>query len=283
MQRRYLEWDLLLIDILTLLLLIIVLTFSVPLIREILGLLIIFYFPGYVIIAVIFPRQKSLETTTRLALSLCLSIGAAVFIGLFLSVIPIGFTLNSTLITLSLFTLIMSSLAWYLRRKLNRSNIFKLKIPSFFIDVIHSFRKADWGYRTLVILLLCVIIGGLGSLVYIYTKPLPAQPFSEFYILGTGDTANTYPRELHLGEEAGVIITIVNHENQETSYSLQVKTDGTQLYDLPHITLKHEQEWQQEMNFTLWEAAKNQKVEFILNKHGTLLYETRHIWVNVSE
>lgn len=283
MPRRHLELDLLVIDVLTLLLVVVVLALPIPFLREILGLLFVLFSPGYVLVAAIFPGQNSLGTTTRLSLSLGLSIAVGVFIGLILGVTPLGFTLNSILVVMALFTLVTSCLAWYLRNRHNQGDKSTIKYPSFFPEAIQSFRSAGWGYRSLVIILLCVIFGSLGSICYVMVRPLTAQPFSEFYILGTGGKAEAYPRELHAGEEGRVNIGIVNHETQETSYRVQVKVDGAQLYELPVIRLSPNEKWQKDIGFTLREAGKNRKVEFLLYKDGTSFYETRYIWVNVTE
>jgi uncharacterized membrane protein len=282
MPKRHLEPDLLAIDILTMLLVIVVLVLPVPFLRGILGLLFILFFPGYVLIAAIYTGKNSPGTAIRLALSLGLSIAVSVFIGLILGISPWGFTLNSILTAMSLFTLATSGLAWYLRKRQIPPKKSTKKAPSFFSQAIQSYRSAGRGYRSLVIILVCVILGGLSSLSYVITRPLPSQAFSEFYILGTGGKAEAYPRELLAGEEGRIIAGIINHEARKTSYRIQVISNEAQLYDLPSITLCPDEKWQQDIGFTLLEAGKNKKVEFRLYKDGTSLYETRYIRVNVT-
>jgi uncharacterized membrane protein len=282
MPKRHIEWDLPVIDFLILLLVVVHMALPEPVLREIPGLLFILLFPGYVLVTAVFPGQKSLSTTTRLALSLGFSIAVSVFIGLILGISPWGFTLKSILITMSVFTLVTSGVAWRLRDRHRKGNRSASNTPSFFIEAIKSFRSAGWGYRSLVIILLCLIVGGLGSVCYIITRPLPAQPFTEFYILGTGGKAEAYPHELRAGEEGRVVIGIVNHEAQKTSYSVRVKADGTQLYELPGIILGTDQKWQQDIGFIIRETGNNRKVEFLLYKDGTDLYESRYLLVNVS-
>ena len=283
MTRRYIEWDLIIVGIIILLQIMLCLAFPVPFLREILGLLFILYLPGYVLAAVFFPGQQSLETTTRIALSLCLSVAVVVFIGLILGITPVGFTFHSVLITLSIFSIIISGLAWYLRSRYNRGNISQLKVPSFFTEIAQILQKASRGYRILVVFLFCVIFAGLGSLGYVFTTPLPPQYFSEFYVLDSAGKAGDYPRELEAGEEGRVILNIVSHESQETSYSVQVKAGGIMIYNLPDIALEPGAKWQGNIGFNFQEAGENQKVEFILNNNESKNAEIRYIWVNVVE
>jgi uncharacterized membrane protein len=282
MSKRHIEWDLLIIDFLTLLLVIIILALPAPVLRGIPGLLFLLFSPGYVLVAAVFPGQKSLSTTARLALSMGLSIGVSVFTGLIVGVSPWGFTLNSILTAMSVFTLVTSGLAWCLRSRHRKGKKSTSNTLSFFVEAIKSFKSAGWEYRSLVVILLCVIVGGFGSVWYILVRPQPAQPYTEFYILGTGGKAEAYPHELRAGEEGRVIIGIVNHETQKASYRILVKADGTQLYELPEITLVSDQKWQQDIGFTLREAGENQKVEFLLYENGISLYESRYILVDVS-
>jgi uncharacterized membrane protein len=251
MSKRHIEWDLLIIDFLTLLLVIVILALPAPVLRGIPGLLFLLFSPGYVLVAAVFPGQKSLSTTARLALSLGLSIGVSVFIGLIVGFSPWGFTLDSILTAMSVFTLVTSGLAWCLKARHRKGNKSTSNTLSFFVEGIKSFKSAGRGYRSLVVILLCMIVAGFGSVWYILVRPLPAQTYTEFYILGTGGKAEAYPHELRAGEEGRVIIGIVNHEAKITSYRVRVKADGVQLMDLPEISLNPDQKWQQDIGFKL--------------------------------
>lgn len=280
---KHLELDLLLIDVLTLLLVITVLILPVPILREILGLLFVFLFPGYVLVAALFPRQEVLGTTTRTALSLGLSIAVGVLAGLILGLTPSGFTLNSILAALSLFTLIISCLAWYLRNRNDQRNSTVSKSLPFPASAIQVFRASGFWYRGLVVMLSLVVIVGLGSLTYALARPLPSKPSSEFYIVGSGGKAEGYPRVLRVGEAGKVSVVVISNEAQETSYRVQVRVDGRQLYEFSGIVLNPHEKWQKEAKIVLQEAGENQKVEFLLFRDTDVTYETRYIWVSVIE
>jgi uncharacterized membrane protein len=283
MLNRHLEPDLIAIDVLTLLLVVVVLAIPAPLLREVLGVCFVLFFPGYVLAAAIFPRPKSLRAVVRVALSLALSLAAGVFLGLILCVTPRGFSLNSILGTMSGFTLAVSCLAWYLRGRYYRISRPGTKPTSFFAAAFHSLKSAGWGYRSLVIFLLVVIVGGLVSLGGVMFRPLPSRTFTEFYILGAGGKAADYPRELHTGEEGRVIIGVVNHEATETFYNVDVAIDGAPEQELAGITLKPDEKWQRDFSFTLRETGADHKVEFLLYEGAGAPEATRYIWVNVIE
>ena len=57
-------------------------------------------------------------------------------------------------------------------------------------------------------------------------KPKQGETFTEFYILGPGGQASNYPTNITVGQNASVIIGIVNHEQKTVNYNLIVTSDG---------------------------------------------------------
>ena len=74
-----------------------------------------------------------------------------------------------------------------------------------------------------------------------------------------------------------VTLGIINHEGQDTSYTVTMQVDGTQV-SIPFqggivdrigpITLKPEEEWNQEIGIKPQHTGDNQKVEIFLYKDG---------------
>ena len=282
MFKRRLEPDLLLIDALTLTLLIIVFTLPVPWLRLILGFPFIFLFPGYVLVAALFPGKESLGVTTRLALSLGLSAAASIFIGLMLNFTPWGISVYPLLLSISLFILITSGVAWYLRGKLSSQERFNVNLNQSLASLSQCVKTADKRYRSLVVIILCVIIGAAGTSGYIITKPSIRQPFTEFYILGIEGKAGNYPQELRQGEEGTVIVGIINHQPEEITYRLEIMVGEDKLYELSPIQLKFEEKWQGQVGFIPEKIGNSQKVDFRLYKAGGQSYETRYLWVDIK-
>ncbi|MFH0769211.1 MAG: DUF1616 domain-containing protein [Chloroflexota bacterium] len=281
MLRRHIEPDLLLIDILTLLLALTVLTLPVPWLRITLGFPFILFFPGYVLAAILFPRKDNLGYIPRIALSLGLSITITVFIGLILNFTPYGIALYPILLAVSLFVLFGSGFAWYARGRIDQVERSSVSLRLFLHSLVDSWRTAGKQYHSLIIILLCVILGGIGAFGYIMTKSPVAQPFTEFYILGIEGKAENYPQTLHPEEEGRVIVGIVNHEHEPINYQLEVVAGDNKLYEMPPISLEPDEEWQGVVKFTLQKTGDSQKVEFLLRKGNEQPSEIRYLWVNV--
>jgi uncharacterized membrane protein len=144
--------------------------------------------------------------------------------------------------------------------------------------------KGVWD-KVLTITLVVVILGGLGALGYVIATPKVAETFTEFYILGQEGKAADYPGELKVGEEARVIVGIVNHEGKEVSYRVEVFMGSEKSTEVGPVMLVDEQKWEGEVGFVLETPGEDQKVEFWLYKEGEVepYLEPLHLWVDVSE
>lgn len=101
-----------LIGILTILL-IVVIAFSPPTTARIIsGLLFLLFFPGYGLIAALFPKKRNLGGVGRLALSFGLSIAVMPLMGLILHYFPWWIGLYPILISLTVFIFATSGVAW---------------------------------------------------------------------------------------------------------------------------------------------------------------------------
>ena len=84
-------------------------------IRTVLGLPMVLFFPGYALIAALFPGKDDLDGIERVALSFGLSIAVVPLLGLGLNYTPWGIRLIPILITLVIFTLGMCIITIYRR------------------------------------------------------------------------------------------------------------------------------------------------------------------------
>ena len=100
-------------------------------------------------------------------------------------------------------------------------------------------------------------------------------------ILGPGGNASDYPTNLTVGQNASVIIGIVNHEQKTVNYNLVVTSNGTVLND-QNITLTEGNKTQ--IPYTFSESTPGQnKIDFSLYKlpDNTNVYRSLHLFVNV--
>jgi len=272
--------DLVAIGIIVIALLVVVaLSAPVPL-RVIFGLPFLLFFPGYTLVAAVFPRVGHINGLERLALSFGLSIALTVFIGLILNYSPWGITLYPILLSLIGFVVIASVVAYLRRRRLRADErfvaAFGMKMP--------SWAKLSARDRVLSIVLVLSVVVAIGAIGYMFAAPPAGEQFTEFYVLGPGGQAADYPTQLALGDEGEVLVGVVNHEGEETSYSLEVTTDGVRDGEVRPIVLAHADTWEEEVSFAPQHSGESQKVEFLLYKGGeSEPCQTLHLFVDVSE
>lgn len=144
---------------------------------------------------------------------------------------------------------------------------------------------ASWKEQSLVrkviyAILIAALAAAIVGLCYVITAPGVQEKFTEFYILGAEGKTEGYPAKLVLGETATVIVGIVNHEHEDTSYHVEVRIDSIRHYEIGPLVLGHEGKWEREVSFTMDNVSERQKVEFVLYKEGKQ-YATLYLWINV--
>lgn len=254
--------------------------FPSNILRIILGLPFVLFFPGYTLIAAIFPRKEGLSGIERVALSFGMSIAVVPIIGLILNYTPWGIKLESILWAIASFIFIMIAIAGLRRRRLQQQERFgiefHLALPS---------RGMGIQDKLLSTILVLTVLGALGMIGYIIATPKIEQEFTEFYILGLEDKATDYPRVLKVGEEGRVRLAIVNHEHDTMDYRIEMMINGVKNNEVKPIVLDNDKEWTREISFIPEMAGENQKVEFLLYKNGEAepYLEPLHLWLDVTE
>lgn len=89
--------------------------------RYILGSLYVLFTPGYTLVEVLYPEEKSLTPLERTALSIGLSLSIVPLLGLLLNYTPVGIRLNSVLLALGSFTLLVATAAVYRKYSILRT------------------------------------------------------------------------------------------------------------------------------------------------------------------
>lgn len=271
---------LLILNILMALLIITINLFPSSILRIILGLPFVLFFPGYTLMAALFPRQTDLDSITRVALSFGLSIAVVALMGLILNYTPWGIRLESILYSMASFTLVASVSAWFRRRQLTEEERFGIE----FRLGMPNWRIGTWN-KALSVLLVLAIVGAVGIMSYVTVTPKVGGRFTEFYVLGPESMGKDYPRELEIGERGEVIIGIVNREYEVVSYRVEVRIDGVKNNEIGPIVLEHEEKWEQMVSFVPGKIGDNQKVEFLLFKTGDVepYFEPLRLWLDVRE
>lgn len=273
--------ELLLVSLASLLLLPVALFTTGPL-RIALGLCFVLFLPGYALIAALFPRKDDLGGVERLALSFGLSLAVVPLIGLALNYSPWGIRLLPILLSLTLFIVSMSGIAYYRRHKLAPEDRYEPQLRLHLSSHLLGWRSQSRGNRILTAALLLAIVAALGALAYAIATPKVGERFTEFYVLGSGEKAEGYPREVTVGDEAKVKLGVVNSEHDPVVYRITITVDGEEASDIGPINLEHGEKWEEWVSVLLRKEGPNQKVEFLLYKgEASEPYRTLHLWVNV--
>jgi uncharacterized membrane protein len=271
-------------NILTAVLFVVIALLPNNVLRIILGLPVVLFFPGYTLLAALFPRKDSLGDIERFALSFGISIAVVPLIGLGLNYTPWGIRLYPIMISLFVFILVMSGIAWYRNRKLPDAEKISInvntKIPS--LPQLWSAQSARDKIITVVLVIL--VIGAAGTLAYVATRPRSPEKFTEFYVLNDQGKAENYPSTIYLGNNAQVILGTINHENAVTTYKIEVTLDGDSAGEIGPFDLKAEEKREQYFIVTPAHKGDKQELLFSLYKGDSAdIYESLHLWINVPQ
>lgn len=234
--------DIILCIIWSLILLLIVFIDITGPIRIIFGFTFVFFVPGYILLSALFPEKKSekgINNIERFLFSVGISIAIVSLIGFLLNYTPRGIRLEPVIILLSFFTFSIGSIAlfrWSARTAEERYSIF----PNFLFSKFKTRFEKPLDIIWVVLIIIPILLA-------IYTIGIPkvGEKFTEFYVLGPTGIIDKYPQNLSLGENATVIIGILNHEyrtikyhvgiwlvNQSTSYN---NTEGENIKSIDHM------------------------------------------------
>jgi uncharacterized membrane protein len=297
--------DILIIDILSVLLILSIIFIPYSIGKTILGLPFLLLFPGYVLGAVLYPRGE-MDRIEHIALGFGMSVAVTALISLGLNYTSWGIRLEPVLYSIFAFIIIFSLIAFIRRRSYGHrelTTVINLKIQEIW--------QGSPLFKTVNIMLIVVILGTVGTVIYTIHEPNVHEKFTEFYILGINGKAEDYPSNFTLqngkvlsvqygsnivliSESYGrVTLDIVNHEQQQTSYTVVMQIDGTQtniffqggnVPSLGPIVLAPEQKWDQEIGIIPQHTGNNQEVVLSLYKDGgTMAYLNLHLWINVAE
>lgn len=251
--------------------------------RIALGLCLIFFFPGYTLLSALFPRRDSLSGAERITFSIGLSIAVSILSGVILNYSPWGINLYPILISVTLFILITSAVAWYRQRALPPDQRFSVTV---------NISMSRWGKmagldRVLSLSLVVAVLIALGSIGYVVATPKQGEGFTEFYILAVDGKAEGYPKQVVLGQPVELIIGIVNHEHAATSYRVSIRmNNGVEDKEIETGALADEEKWEEIVSVVLQGVGVEQKVEFWLYINGETepyFEDPLHLYIDVSE
>lgn len=233
-------------------------------VRIALGLAFVLFFPGYTLVAALFPKKGPFHFVERTALSFGLSIAVVPLVGLLLNYSPWGVRLLPVVLSDLVFIVAMAGVALYRRWRLPLSERFVLPNGVNSWRLLLAWRGQQLRDRAFTVLLVVAVAGVAAALVYAIRAPRIGERFTEFYVLGQTGMGENYPKEIVLGESGKVLLGLVNQEHETTSYKIEIRIGEDMTDALGPITLPHREKWEQTVDITPTRAGPRQKVEFQL-------------------
>lgn len=274
-----LERDLIWINVLGITLVAIISLFPMSFVRIIIGVPFILFFPGYTLVCALFPRKQELDDIERVALSIGLSIAVVPLLGLVLNYTPFGIRLYPVLVSLFLFTFLMSVAAVNRRKRLKVEERFA---PSLSMN-IHRWGELNRIDKALSVGLIAGVVVSGALLTNFVATPRVGEKFTEFYVLGPNGKVEGYPNNLTLGENGTMILGVVNHEYEEVNYTMIIRLDNETIRTIDDINLLHKERWEENYTFTPEKTGDKMKLEFLLFREGVDdPYRSLHLWTSVK-
>jgi uncharacterized membrane protein len=218
-------------------------------IRLVVGFVYVFFVPGYVLTAVLFPRtsepvpdefesllgpiDRNFTGLERGCLSVGLSIPIVALLALLISASPFALSLTPLLVALGGFTLLGTAVATRRRLRLPEENRFELDLRSGWREAVAGAAEIRSDRIVNVLLLLSVLLAS-ASIAYAATTPRDNQEYTRFYLLSGNGEGGLVADNYTAGPNGtgDVVVGIENHEYERVNYSTvvllrPVSTDGT--------------------------------------------------------
>ncbi len=269
--------------------------------RQVLGLVFVLFLPGYAATAALFPENEQIDGIERVALSFGLSIAIVPLIGLGLNFTPWGIRLDPILASVSGFIVGASVVAWYRRMRLPEDERFAIVV-----NVELDFRGMPLVDKILTIGIVVMLVASVVVLAWAVTTPRVGERFTQLAILGPGGMATDYPRNLTVGQDGRVLLSVKSFEHRTANYTIAIVltnlTDNTTAVDswsidwgavhslVPYravaqnFTLDHLQYYNQTFDFDV-AAVGTWKLQFLLFIDGQQVsqdsYREVHLWLSI--
>jgi uncharacterized membrane protein len=256
--------------------------------RSISGLALIFFIPGYALLAALFPRKADITHVERVAFSLVLSVIIVGGMSFLASYTPLGLRAAPVVAVVSIFVLLTTVSAYVRRRSLPVEQRFAVSVPR----ISGANRALPWEKldgkleKTLAIALVLVSVVALSATIYLAAAPTGGEAYTALYILGPNGKAQDYPSQFRLGEEKSVIVGVSNHEQRAMDYTLVTTLNGnasSSTLSAESLHLANDETWERPVTIRPDRIGEDMQLSFLLYGYNdTTPLQTTHLWVNVT-
>jgi len=210
-------------------------------VRIVLGIAFVFFVPGYVLTAVLFPRtsepmdhvserflgpvDRNFTKLERVSLSIGLSVSVIILLALAVDISPWPLSIESLLPVVVAFTLLGTAVATRRRRRLPPENRFGLDLRSGWRSMVGSVTRARSDRIVNLFLILSILLAG-ASITYAATTPRDDEEYTRFYLLSENSDGELVASNYTSGDGADgigeVVVGIENSEHRQLNYSVVV-------------------------------------------------------------
>ncbi len=279
--------DILFVLLLSLLSLVVLL--ELPQYQTLAELLLILFLPGYALVSMIYPGRGDIGGLERAAYGVASSIALTTLVGIILNYTPYK-SMEPIVYVLTGLTISLLLVAYMRRHNLPGENRFSLDYGGFFNGLRKGFSKESKTEKIITLMLITSFAlvafttyatTDLAGVAYT-TNPMGDGPYTDFHVLGA-DGNMVSSLNLISGGEYNLTVSIVNHENRNTTYRVLVTAGGNVQTD-ETITLENGQRGNINFNFTVGEPG-TRDMEFNLYKlpDNNNIYKSLKIPLIVNE
>jgi len=293
-------WDLYVVEVYASVLAAVILVMDIG---DQLATIFVLFVPGYVVVAALFPgsitsEKSEVDWIDRTVLSLGLSILVVVLLNLTLDLTPWGTRFATVMAMTSLFTIGVGAVAYWRRMH---------TLPERRLSLTLDLALPEWKEYSLLSKILSiglaagVVVAAFALIYFALTSP-PGETFTEFYILGPGGNASSYPTALNVSQTGTVILGIANHESARVNYTVRIDLVGVRIvynatsgfnetvevnrttWSTFDVTLAHGQNWTQPYTFRI-NSVGLWKVQFLLlfeNSDLSSANQELHLYIRVT-
>jgi uncharacterized membrane protein len=257
-----------------------VITLTEGILRIVLGVIFLLIFPGYTMLAALFPNKNSITGIERAGLTPVLSFALVSLAGLVLNYTPWGVQLIPVYTVMAILIILTSGIAFLRRKSLPKDERFKLKMNFRFL-LLRDTSKLE---KVFSIGMAIALVVAVYLLVRLVTQPVTGQAFTEFYVVSPKTVLENNPHVLRIGDKLDITLAINNHENVSTSYNLMVVLDGEQSQSIGPIMLTDEEIWTEQITISPNRIGENQEVQLQLFKdEEPEKYLALKLWLDVID
>jgi uncharacterized membrane protein len=246
-----------------------------------LGLLLVLFFPGYVITAAAYPTRRNLNGPERIALSVGLSIALIPLLGIGIHFSPWKIHLTPIMVALSSFTLVMSGFAWVKRRRTPPDDRYAIAWEPRKLWPNWAGRRLDVVVISFAGLLVLLLVGLTVSKIQMD----PHQSVeTDFYLLGTDGRLEDYPAILQAGESQEYNLAVINGEEGPNVYSILALLNGEEVGSVTIPTLANNQKWEGQISVTAEKPGDEQKLILQLSSGANAQFDqSLYLFVDVND